>query len=414
MSARPRVRAARLAPAVACGLGFAFAACSPADVGHPLGWAAVEVSESRHWPKESLDAAPRWTVADPPILVMVPDSVESIWYGASGEVLTRRKAQRNARDAGFLPDGRVVLAYGPQNPDSILLHFLDPATGGSKAIAAPRGDNGEGLRWTYYGMVVEGEDIVLVADNQPPSDEPRIGADVWYADAAGTFARPPSQIPTDGHLAGALEDGSLVIVRYPEAADTLFLSRVLAVRPSGAGARPEPTHRPEPLFANAMARDPQTGEGLSGGVHRPEFATAAAGNTIWTVPTERPELFAVDRSGEVRLKVEWDAGDRAIPAGATGIWAEMERHSAAAKVAIGSDGLVYVQLWTLRERAPIIPEMGPEWLVFSPAGELVARFELSLDGWSASAFGDGSLVATGTNPETGLREIRVYEIVKPA
>ena len=39
-----------------------------------------------------------------------------------------------------------------------------------------------------------------------------------------------------------------------------------------------------------------------------------AGDTIWIVPTERPELVAVARSGEVLLLVEWEAGDRTIPA----------------------------------------------------------------------------------------------------
>ena len=58
--------------------------------------------------------------------------------------------------------------------------------------------------------------------------------------------------------------------------------------------------------------------------------------------------------------------------------------------------------------------MGPEWLVFSPAGELVARFELPMERWAVSAFGHGSLVAMGINAETGLQEIRVYDIRKPA
>lgn len=410
MRTRPPVRSALAVP---YWLGLAFAACSPAGSDHPLGWGPVEVGKSRHWSKESLDGAPRWTVGNTPTFVMVPDSVESIWHGASGEVLVRRKAQRVASGAAFLPDGRVVLAYAPQQPDSILLHFLDPATGRSTAVAAPKGENGEGLRWSYGGMVVQGGDVVLAADNLPVQEEPRNGTDVWYADAVGAFARPPSRIPTDGRLAGAMEDGSLVIVRSPEALDTLFLSRVLAVRPTRAGTRPEPLRPARPLFVNALARDPQTGEGLSGGVHRPEFATAAAGTTIWTVPTERPELFAVDRSGDVRLKIEWDAGDRTIPPGAPGFWGRMERHSAAAKVAIGSDGLVYVQRWTLRESPPIIPVMGPEWLVFTPAGELAARFELPMEGWAVSAFGDGSLVAAGTNTETSLREVRIYAIRRP-
>lgn len=61
-----------------------------------------------------------------------------------------------------------------------------------------------------------------------------------------------------------------------------------------------------------------------------------------------------------------------------------------------------------------MPVMGPEWLVFSPAGELVARFELPMERWAVSAFGVGSLVAMGINAETGLQEIRVYDIRKPA
>ena len=57
------------------------------------------------------------------------------------------------------------------------------------------------------------------------------------------------------------------------------------------------------------------------------------------------------------------------------------------------------------------PVYGPEWLVFSPAGELVARLDVSL-GLRVLGFGDGVMLATGYNGETRLFEVYVYELTR--
>lgn len=70
----------------------------------------------------------------------------------------------------------------------------------------------------------------------------------------------------------------------------------------------------------------------------------------------------------------------------------------------GTDGLIYVQRWAVRDGAPY---PGPEWLVFSPEGELVARLDLPL-GWRVLAFGNRAAVVGVASDETGLGEVHVY------
>ena len=57
---------------------------------------------------------------------------------------------------------------------------------------------------------------------------------------------------------------------------------------------------------------------------------------------------------------------------------------------------------------------GPEWLVFGPAGELLARLDVPgrFPSTEVLAFGDGAVVARTRNEETGVQEIRVYAIRK--
>ena len=113
------------------------------------------------------------------------------------------------------------------------------------------------------------------------------------------------------------------------------------------------------------------------------------------------------RSGDIALKIEWEAGDRTVPPGARE-WDGAERFPAAANLKIGVDGLIYVQRMTVQGSQPVY---GPEWLVFSPAGELVARLDVSL-GLRVLGFGDGVMLATGYNGETRLLEVYVCELTK--
>ena len=133
------------------------------------------------------------------------------------------------------------------------------------------------------------------------------------------------------------------------------------------------------------------------------------GDTIWLMPTEKPELYAVDRSGNIVLKVEWDAGDRSVPPEAPGFWERADRFPAAVGLMVGADGLVYVQTVSVLEDRPV---RGVEWLVFGPAGELMARLDVGgrTPSFDVLAFGYGTLVATASNEDTGLIHVEVYRV----
>ena len=187
---------------------------------------------------------------------------------------------------------------------------------------------------------------------------------------------------------------------------------VLLVEPVPEGMPLAQAGRPQPVFEVAVARDPAADYPVHFfWAHDPRWATAVAGDTIWTIPTERPELVGVHRSGEVLLKVEWEAGDRTIPADASDEVRKalrgLERFPAARRLLVGTSGLVHVQRVVWRGGRPHI---GPEWLVFSPAGELVARLDIPprLD---VLAFGPGSLVVKARS-EAGVVEIRVHMLKK--
>ncbi|MDE0132211.1 MAG: hypothetical protein OXQ32_08130, partial [bacterium] len=64
-----------------------------------------------------MDAVPRWTVAEEPSFVVVPNSP-----GADD--------QREFDEAAIYPDGRFVVFVGPDQArrESILLHVADPTT----------------------------------------------------------------------------------------------------------------------------------------------------------------------------------------------------------------------------------------------------------------------------------------------
>ena len=370
--------------------------CSPdgSDAGVvPLGFGGpIEAEVVRHWSSERMAEVPRWTAAESPEFVLVEDSL----------------SRQSVTDAVVLSDGSVVLAYGADASDSILLHLLDPASGEETGIAPPKDADGESLHWGHSFLGTHDGNIILMVDNLSWEERRtrrwtggRLGTHVWYADRDGDFRRPSSYIEAmGGELLGVFPDGSLVVALSGEWADTTAVYSATLFRPMEDAAAREVLP-----FAVAAPMDP-TGM-VPAWAHLPSRASAVAGDTVWTVPTENPELLAVHRSGGVLLKVEWEAGDRSFPPTASetwdhAIWDGAERFPAAIYLMIGTDGLIYVRRWS-----------GPEWLVFSPAGDLMARLELSW-GWRVLAFGDRSVVTESRNQATGLREVRVHVLVGSA
>lgn len=72
------------------------------------------------------------------------------------------------------------------------------------------------------------------------------------------------------------------------------------------------------------------------------------------------------------LKVEWDAGDRSMPANASDEVRQelhgLTRFPAVMRLVVGTDDLLYVQRVAWDDGQP---QAGPEWLVFSPVGDLI-------------------------------------------
>lgn len=371
----------------------------------PLGWGGpVEAREVRRWTKESMDSVARWMVGDEPAYVLVPDSTARTLYGG-----TEERIQRGVHEGLVLTDGRVVLLYGLAAPDSILLHVFDPGNGEEVLIPAPRLEDGLSASWGHANMIAHGGEIILKDNNEVPLIH-RGGEDMLATGQDG-FARPPSYIDMRGKLLGAFSDGSVVVMVESGSTDTTIVSAMMAVRPVEVGHDPPRTHSAEELLITAAPRDPARSHGTAGWAHLPRFNSAVAGDSIWIVPTERPELYAVDRAGDVVLRVEWEAGDRSIPPGAPEFWAGADRFPSTASLMIGTDGLIYVQRVSVRENRPL---RGPEWLVFSRAGELVARLDIP-GRWPAIevlAFGDGTVVVRTRDEETGVQEIRVHAITK--
>ncbi|MDE2986415.1 MAG: hypothetical protein OXU69_17055 [Gemmatimonadota bacterium] len=236
--------------------------------------------------------------------------------------------------------------------------------------------------------------------------------DIWYFDREGQLAGPPSLAPS-GKLLGLFSDESLVIAgaMEPGLVDTRMVSAIMSVPPAPAGNEPLRAREPELLFLTAIPKDPtlQQYNIPARWGHAPWHTSAVAGDTIWTVPSERPELLAVHRTGEVLLKVRWEAGDRTIPPEASAFGRGAERHPAARSLEIGTDGLIYVQRLILRDGGLLA---SPEWLVFSPAGELLARLDIPDDSQHVLAFGDGVVVTTGQNEVSGVGEVRYYELTR--
>ena len=404
-----RIRDLSAIAAAAWGLVLAAAACDGRDVRvgeAPLGWGGtIEAREVRLWTAESLESAPRWRVGEEPVFEVVPDSVQ---------VMVTGMEQRYASAATFMPDGRVVVLYslsGVLDPDSLLLHILDPASGEETRIPAPRGEEDQPLKWVHFQLAFHDGEILLMGDNQPPLSR-RQGADVWRADEGGRFTRPPSYTDISGALLGIFPDGSLVLAMSAGTTDTTLVASIATADPMEAGKEPSDSQEREVLFTTAVQRDPNFAQEVPMRfAHRPSGTAGVSGDTIWIVPTERPELLAVHRSGRILLRVEWDAGDRSVPAGAPPAWEGIDRFPATTDLRVGADGLIYVERVVVREGRPM---RGLEWLVFSPAGELMGRLDVPgrFPSFNVLAFGDGTLVARARDEETGVQEVRVYRFSK--
>lgn len=364
----------------------------------PLGWGGPVTSrEERLWSRASMDSVPRWTVAEEPSFVVARDS-----QGAD--------PQREFDEAAILADGRVAVFFGPDSSrhESILLQIVDPSSGERLLVSAPTGEDGESLNWSHFGMVAHQGGFVLSGNNM--SDYETGYQDIWYLDREGQLVRPPFTAPSGGVL-GLFPDGSLVVAGTIEAGsvDTRLVSAIMSVPAAAAGNEPMSAHEPELLFLTAIPRDPTLPYKYNYPArfaHFPWHTSGVAGDTIWIVPTERPELLAVDRSGEVVLKVQWEAGDRTIPPEAPAFGRGVERYPAARRLRIGTDGLIYVQGFVLRDGHV---DFSAEWLVFSPVGELLARLDVP-GSQQALAFGDGVVVTTGQNEVSGANEVRYYEL----
>ncbi len=417
-----RQAAAVLAVGGQCGLVLLSCGCSSpgpeagasaAEVAYaPLGWGGpVEAAEVRVWPSESVDAAPRWRVAGEPDYSMVLDSVDHI---IAGRV---RRFQRFVTEGIFLPDGRVVLGYstgGSSQPDSLLLHFVDPESGEEAGILTPRGEAGESLNWVTFDMVAVERGLVLAGDNTdysgPTRPMNRSGKDVWYADRGGRFTRPPLYVNVDGGLLGTFADGALVMWTMPTIADTTIVTEIVSAWATEPSSDASDNERTEVHFTTANRRNPERPDVRASWTSHPARAAVVAGDTIWVIPTERPELVAVHRTGDVALKVEWEAGDRTVPPGAPfEFWNGAERFPAASEIQLGADGLLYVERWTVLDHRG--PMRGPEWLVFTLTGELVARLDIP-PGWRVLEFGQEKVLAV-VGEDGGPDEVRIHAIERP-
>ena len=160
----------------------------------------------------------------------------------------------------------------------------------------------------------------------------------------------------------------------------------------------------EVLFIAGVRRSPREQPNPLPWSHEPSATVTVSGDRIWVVPSERPELLGLDRSGEVLLRVEWQAGDRSVPGGLPD-WQGIERFPAASALVAGSDGRIYIQRFSVQNGRPV---RGPEWLVFSPAGDLLGRLDIPR-GLRVLAFGTNTALVKGTG-EGGVDEVRLHAL----
>lgn len=385
------------------------------DPGHritptePLGWdGPIQAPEVRSWTATAMEQVSEWTLAEPPIGVVVPDTVE---------VRDGLFLQRHAVSGTIFPDGRVLLlmnyAGGPFQlvPTTTTLEPFDYSPAGDEEWLPTRGQAFPASKWNHGGPGVRlGEEFVVTGD---PVGEPG-HEEVFYLDAEGRLTRRPARVNRRmGALLGAFSDGSLLFwsSRYARGAtDTLVAMHVVSATPSAELSGRSGSDTPEEILTFAVQRDAaQHHLAARSPYHLPFARVGVSGDTIWAVPTERPALVALLRSGQVLLRVDWEAGDRSVPIAVRESygWGGLERFPAASRLVIGADGLVYVQRWTVRNGRPV---RGPEWLVFHPSGELVGRLEIPTF-LQVTAFGDGTVLASRMY-EPEVSDIRVYRVTR--
>ena len=375
----------------------------------PLGWdGTIQAPEVRSWTAEAMDQVSEWTLAEPPIGVVVPDTVE---------VRDGLFLQRHSVSGTIFPDGRVLLlmnyAGGPFQvvATTTTLEPFHYSPAGDEEVLPTRGQEFPARNWNHGGPGVRfGEEFIVAGD---PVGEPGY-EEVFYLNAEGRLTRRPARVNRRmGAPLGAFPDGSLLFwsSRYePAATDTLVAMHIVSVTPSAELSGRSGSDTPEEILTFAVQRDAAQHQlSARSPYHLPFARVGVSGDTIWAVPTERPALVALLRSGEVLLRVDWEAGDRSVPIGVRESyeWGGLERFPAASRLVIGADGLVYVQRWTVRNGRPV---RGPEWLVFNPSGELVGRLEIP-PFLQVTAFGDGTVLASRTYAPD-VSDIRVYRVTR--
>lgn len=367
----------------------------------PLGWdGPVQAREIRTWTTEAIEAVSKWSLVDPPEAVVVLDSVRL----GGGRFVQKYVISGTVFESGDL----LLFVHYPTGPVEVVAtgFALQPFNYSS---ARPQDVTPAGhfrtRRWVHGGQGVRvGEQVVV--SGHPPGES--VCREVLFLDFEGGLAHPVARVNgAVGRVLGALSDGAVLFWGADgyevSATDTLVTQAIVSARPTPARCGSPGSEEVDPVLTFAMPRDMASGYPRPrSSWHLPHWKVAVSGDTIWTVPTERPELLAVHRSGEVVLRVDWESGDRSL---ATELrddddWKGLERFPAASELRIGSNGLVYVQRWTLRDGWP---RNRGDWLVFDPTGDLVARVELPRE-FYVIAFGDGFVVGSRRNA-AGFNEV---------
>lgn len=398
---------------IACQNGASGGPSVPAPGGrglHLLGWegppAALVV---RSWSDAAIAQAPSWTLVESPVGIVVPDSTET----RDGQLI-----QRHVSSGTLLADGNVALLLaGPAGltrvivTDSTLQDVRDGNDpDGVRHDRIPAMSQGWGYSWleggrSYrFGAQVLFGDFVLEFGRGRGRRGP---FEMLRMDPNDRLIAPPIRIPgIDGVWRGVFADGSLLFAGSFEevpGVDSIISTPFRIVQTPSASEVPGDRASQQVLFTTGVMRDPgkpRTRSPLPFS-HVPSFTVAVSGDTVWIVPSERPELVALDRSGEVLLRVDWDPGDRAVPAGLTA-GAGLERFPAVSALMAGSDGRVYVQRWSVQAA------QGPQWLVFDPSGDLLGRLEIPRT-LRVLAFGTNTVLIKGTNDE-GVDEVRLHKL----
>ena len=366
----------------------------------------------RRWSDAAIAQAPLWTLAEPAVGSVVPDTAET---------RDGRLVQRYVSAGTLLAGGNVALLLAGSAgqtrvivTDSALQDVRDANDpDGVRHDRIPAMSQGWGYSWFASGKSYRFGTQALLGDFVLEFDRGRGRRgpfEMLRMDHRGRFTGPPVRIPgIDGVWRGVFRDGSLLFAGAFEEVprvDSVISTPFRIVRAPSASEVPGDRASQQVLFTTGVLRDP-------GKTHAPVplplahtagFTVAVSGDTVWVVPSERPELVGLNRSGEVLLRVEWDAGDRTVPAGLSD-WQGMERFPAASALVAGSDGRIYVQRWSVQRGYPV---RGPEWLVFSPAGELLGRLEIPR-GLRVLAFGTNTALVKGTNDD-GVDEVRLHAL----